>query len=299
MNTKILEYIIAIAQERSISRAAERFYLTQPVLSRHLKKIEDELGAPLFVRQRDGMTLTEAGRIYINSAQNILHLEAELESDLRAMRAEEKNTLRVYVDFLDTDQLTQQILPPFREQYRDVRVRFVHMGTEEIQSYLSSGEKGIGILTAVSRRVSGLEYVTLYEDEQVVVKPADGDAMDTVFMMPLASSLRARQNRWLEQAGVRFATVMEAASFQSALDGAQMGQGCACALRSLAEKAGLTSWEKVPPAPFRVSAVYPRDMVFRPAALALLQAIIGAGGGVRRQEARPASGALPERGRPV
>ena len=143
MNTKILEYIIAIAQERSISRAAERFYLTQPVLSRHLKKIEDELGAPLFVRQRDGMTLTEAGRIYINSAQNILHLEAELESDLRAMRAEEKSTLRVYVDFLDTDQLTQQILPPFREQYRDVRVRFVHMGTEEIQSYLSSGEAAV------------------------------------------------------------------------------------------------------------------------------------------------------------
>ena len=47
MNTKILEYIIAIAEEKSISQAADRFYLSQPVLSRHLKKIEDELGAPL------------------------------------------------------------------------------------------------------------------------------------------------------------------------------------------------------------------------------------------------------------
>ena len=71
MNTKILEYMIAIAEEKSISQAAERFYLSQPVLSRHLKKIEDELGTPIFRRDSRQMTLTEAGIIFINNAQAI------------------------------------------------------------------------------------------------------------------------------------------------------------------------------------------------------------------------------------
>ena len=91
MNTKILEYIIAIAREKSISGAAEKYYLSQPVLSRHLRNIEEELGTPLFVRGHSGMSLTDAGRIYINNAQMILHLQATLEEDLRAMLEKEKS----------------------------------------------------------------------------------------------------------------------------------------------------------------------------------------------------------------
>ena len=96
MNTKILEYMVAVAREGSVSKAAEEFYLSQPVLSRHIKKIEEELGTPLFVRKRSGLVLTDAGRIYISSAKMILHLESELENELREMKERmdnnEKNT---------------------------------------------------------------------------------------------------------------------------------------------------------------------------------------------------------------
>ena len=278
MNTKILEYIIAIAQERTISGAAERFYLTQPVLSRHLRKIEEHLGAPLFLRQKEGMVLTEAGRVFINSAQNILHLESELEHDLRTMREQEKNTLRVYTDYPYTDQLTGYLLPQIREQYKDVHIRVACMKTEEILAFLASGEQGIGILTAAERRVPGLEYVPLYTDAQVVVKPENPEAADTVFMLPASTSLRMRQDRWLMQAGAHFSTIMEVSSFRAALNGVQMEQGCGCILRSMAEQAGLVPCPEIPAAVFQVSAVYNRNMVFRPAALALLQSMISGAG---------------------
>lgn len=48
MDTKILEYVIAIAEEKSLSKAAERLYLSQPALSQRLKKLEDELGTRCF-----------------------------------------------------------------------------------------------------------------------------------------------------------------------------------------------------------------------------------------------------------
>ena len=74
MDTKIIEYVIAIAEEKSLSKAAERLYLSQPALSQRLKKLEDELGTPLFVRGKDGLSITDAGRIYVNGSHSILQI---------------------------------------------------------------------------------------------------------------------------------------------------------------------------------------------------------------------------------
>ena len=274
MNTKILEYIIAIAQEHSISRASERFYLTQPVLSRHLKKIEDELGTPLFVRQKDGMALTEAGRIYINCAQNILHLESELESDLRAMLDDEKSTLRVYVDNPYITQLSEQLLPAFHEKYPDVQIRFICGSAAEVQATLSTGVSGIGLLMAPGRRVSGLEYVALHSDELVVAAPEGGQNTDILFMQPAGTGLRGLEDRWLAQAGAAFHTVLEVQTLRAGLEGALSGQGCACVTRSAAERAGLSPRGDIPPQLLQSCAVYPKNMVFPPSTRARLQAIL-------------------------
>ena len=82
MNTNTLEYMVAIAREKSITLAAEKLYLSQPVLSKHLRNVEQELGTPIFLRQHSGVELTDAGRIFINNAKLILHLKTELEDDL-------------------------------------------------------------------------------------------------------------------------------------------------------------------------------------------------------------------------
>lgn len=278
MNTKILEYMIAIAQERSISRAAERFYLTQPVLSRHLKKIEAGAGTPLFIRQKDGMALTEAGRIYINSAQNILHMEAEMEADLRAMLEEEKNTLRVYVDFPYISLLSERILPEMRKKHPHVRVHFIYAGTDDIQSSFSSGAAGIGILISPDRRFTGLEYIPLRTDEVVVIRPNGQGAEDTIFMQPLGTSLRAAEDRWLKRQDAAFGVIMEVQTFRAGLEGARAGQGCACVLRSMEKKEELKRLEGVSSLPFEVCVAYPKNMVFRPAGRALLQEILRVSG---------------------
>ena len=58
MDTKQIEYIIKIADEGSITRAAEKLFITQSALSQQLQKLEKELGAPLFVRNKSDWTLT-------------------------------------------------------------------------------------------------------------------------------------------------------------------------------------------------------------------------------------------------
>ena len=68
MDLKQIENMIAIEQEQSISRAAEKLFLTQSALNQQLLKLEKELGTPLFERRKHSMIPTFAGRIYLTTA---------------------------------------------------------------------------------------------------------------------------------------------------------------------------------------------------------------------------------------
>ena len=80
MDVRRLKYFIVTAEERSISRAAERLHITQPPLTRHIQSLEEELGALLFNRTSWGVELTQAGAALIEHAHNIsAHIELATE----------------------------------------------------------------------------------------------------------------------------------------------------------------------------------------------------------------------------
>ena len=74
MDLRVLNYFLVVAQEENITRAAEVLNLTQPTLSRQLKSLEDELDIILFDRTNHAITLTEAGRLFRQRAQDMLTL---------------------------------------------------------------------------------------------------------------------------------------------------------------------------------------------------------------------------------
>lgn len=85
MTFQTLDYIIAIAEERSISRAADRLLISQPALSRQLKRLEDQLDAKLFVREHNEMRLTDAGKIYVNGARSIQNIHEHALEDIHKL----------------------------------------------------------------------------------------------------------------------------------------------------------------------------------------------------------------------
>ncbi len=74
MSLQSMEYMIAISEEKSLSRAAERLLISQAALSQHVKKLETELDARLFERQHGHLVLTDAGRVYVNGARRVLDI---------------------------------------------------------------------------------------------------------------------------------------------------------------------------------------------------------------------------------
>jgi DNA-binding transcriptional LysR family regulator len=81
-----LEALIAVAQEKGFSRAAERLHRTQPAVSQTIRRLETELGEALFDRSSKDGTLTDAGRVLFDYAQQIINLRREAETTVRELK---------------------------------------------------------------------------------------------------------------------------------------------------------------------------------------------------------------------
>ena len=88
-------YVYTICQEGSFSKAARKLYLTQPALSIAIRKIEQEIGMPLFDRHRKPLELTAAGEIYLDTAKKTILLEQEQRQRLSDIRNLVTGTIRL------------------------------------------------------------------------------------------------------------------------------------------------------------------------------------------------------------
>ena len=95
MDFRHLRAFIAVAEEASITRAAERLHISQPPLSRHIRQLEDELGVTLFVRHRQGVTITDAGRQLLEKARLLDVAASDFIETAGQSRRDDSNRIRI------------------------------------------------------------------------------------------------------------------------------------------------------------------------------------------------------------
>ena len=81
------EYIYAIYQERSFSKAAQKLYVSQPWLSSVVKKVEQEIKTPLFNRSTNPISLTPAGEYYIQQVEKVMAIETDMREHFTALNS--------------------------------------------------------------------------------------------------------------------------------------------------------------------------------------------------------------------
>jgi hypothetical protein len=109
-----LRYFVAVAEERSVGRAAERLRMAQPPLSVQIRKLESEVGASLFRRGTRGMELTEAGQALLSRASEALALAAEGAEAARAVAAGRRGRLSVGYMFVLAHAALPRLVPKLR-----------------------------------------------------------------------------------------------------------------------------------------------------------------------------------------
>jgi len=121
-DTKVLEYILGIIDEKSLTSAAEKFFLAQPALSRHLRNIEQLISMDLFTRDYNQLQPTNAGKIFANHVRNILHTEKEMFSYISSYQTGRSGKFYIYCDPSISELIRPDLLEEFNEKYPDIEL---------------------------------------------------------------------------------------------------------------------------------------------------------------------------------
>jgi DNA-binding transcriptional LysR family regulator len=171
MMTSQLEAFLAVAEQRSVSRAARELFLTQPALSARLRNLERELGVELFVRTPKGVSLTAAGHALRPFAQRALQTLAEGRQVLTELASGEAEPLVIGAAPAAASYLLPTLVKRFQAAHPDVPVTVLTGHSEEVLEMVLRERVGLGLVRDLGHR--DVVTVPIFEDEIVLVVRPD------------------------------------------------------------------------------------------------------------------------------
>lgn len=144
-----IRYILTIAEEGSLSRAAEKLYVSQPALSKFLKVHERQIGGALFERTRNGLVPTRLGGIYISYASRIQQLMNECEEKIHRSMREEKHELVIGIPSSRTQMCATMLIELMKNNPGyEFRVYTNHSGV--ISAMLEEGKLDLAVINSLT-----------------------------------------------------------------------------------------------------------------------------------------------------
>lgn len=172
MELRQLRHFLAVAEALSFRTAAERLHMTQPPLSVSIRKLEDEIGARLFLRSTHGVQLTAAGEAALDHARAVLFHSAEMARVAESTAAGAIGTLRVGFVGSAKNWLLPLLLPTFRRTYPGIALKFTEDTNTGLVDALERHILDVGVVRVPLTRRSDLHYVTVQKDQFVLALPS-------------------------------------------------------------------------------------------------------------------------------
>lgn len=160
-----LRYFVALAETLNFHRAAERLHMSQPPLTVAIRKLEQELGTPLFIRGVRGVTLTEAGRGALHLARETLAMADRFKSSVKESLSGERGRLRVGYIGSATFEIIPQIIPEFRRRYPAVDLYLEEATSTEVVQAIARGELDVGLVRVPLMEAAPVETQIIDSDE--------------------------------------------------------------------------------------------------------------------------------------
>ncbi|HEV3482482.1 MAG TPA: LysR family transcriptional regulator [Candidatus Acidoferrales bacterium] len=167
MDLASLQVFQTVARERSFSRAAEKLYRTQPAISISIRKLEDWVGQPLFVRGSRARTLTDAGALLVEYADKMLNLREEISKGMKELQDLERGQLS-----LGANESSVHALLPALDRYRrlhpGILIRVHRVLSRDVPREVMNHHLDIGVISYLpeERELEALEF---YRDSLVLV----------------------------------------------------------------------------------------------------------------------------------
>lgn len=171
MEIRILRYFLEIAREENMTRAAEKLHISQPSLSKEIKKLEDELGHSLFVRTNKSMHLTDEGMLLRRRAEDILDLTDKTVEEFSRLDSITGGEIRIGCAESFLIKYLARSIKAFKEQYPNFVFRIFSGDTEPVAERLDRGILDLAVIVEPPN-LSKYNYLTVPEcDRWGVVMP--------------------------------------------------------------------------------------------------------------------------------
>ncbi len=164
-----LEVFLAVARERSFSRAAEKLYRTQPAVSIVIRKLEEAVGQPLFVRGARDVKLTDAGALLHDYAERLLNLREEIGRGMRDLRGLRRGHLSLGVNESSIHALLPA-LARFRRLHPQVHIAVHRTFSRDIPREVVNYRLDLGVGSFVPQDAN-LAAAEIFRDELTFVVP--------------------------------------------------------------------------------------------------------------------------------
>lgn len=167
LDLRLVRCFTVVAEHRHFGRAAEALHLTQPSLSRQIRRLEQQLGARLLDRTPQGSRLTEAGEVFLPRAKTLLRSAGQAVAEARAAARPSRITVGYMGNLIVTPAVREM-----RRRHPDAEVRAVHLGIGEPRAALLD-HRVDAVVTRLPFPTDGLHVTVLYDEQRVVLVPLD------------------------------------------------------------------------------------------------------------------------------
>ncbi|PNU04744.1 LysR family transcriptional regulator [Novosphingobium guangzhouense] len=234
MDIRKFDYFMSVAELGSFSRAAVSLRLSQPLLSRQVRTLEEELGLPLFYRNGRGVTLTQAGRCLLKNARTVRDAVEMTYNELNQLKSQLVGAAAIGMPTSVGRAVSVDLAQHFARHTPDVKLHIVEGLSSDIAEQIQQGRLDVAILYTPIRNQSILSDPVVVEHLVLVSAPGQGPdapvSMDDLLRLPLVTSGPNQQlRRDLEQAararGVQLNIAVEVDSLTSILQMVNVGLG--------------------------------------------------------------------------
>jgi DNA-binding transcriptional LysR family regulator len=143
MELRALRYFVEVIRQQSFTVAAERLFVTQPTISKMVKALEEEIGAPLILRDGRQMLLTEEGKIVFQRGQDVLAAHAQLRAELDDLGTLGRGQLTIGTPPMGGSLFTPAIAE-FKRRHPKIELKLFEQGSRGIEAALVAGELELG-----------------------------------------------------------------------------------------------------------------------------------------------------------
>ena len=167
-----MDYVYAVYKERSFTKAAEKLYISQPSLSLTIKKLEAELGFPIFERTGKETLPTELGKKYIKAIEQVIEIKNGLSSEIDDILNLKKGRVTIGTTIFISSYVLPSILKDFKAKYPDIEINILVEQSTKLEKMLDEGEVDL-VVDNVAANSTSLTCIPLFEEKIILGVPKD------------------------------------------------------------------------------------------------------------------------------